>query len=591
MHISRLLAVPVLLTLATGASALAPVNPVPRVLELVPGQAQTLMYYPDFRQLEAKWSRLLAIFGSKDGLLELKGQTGIDPSHLGSGPLARVSFHVPGQAETWAWLLPTKDSKAVLQGLHITQKAGVWSWDAPAPVAKKHLKAAAPTPLFAMAKAGFLVVANSEADLAAFRKPTSTLAAELAPYSAWLESHDLSVVATQAAVAEAAQAASQAFQPKAVEPKAGAATPPPSKAGARLQSKFSHWADLARTSVHHALFGLDLSKEGGLTFQAQALLTKDSDLSRELTALPPVVGHPLNGLSTPDFALAFGGEWSMLYDFQTALLEDLDKAGKVQPATAARLQKALATQTAMVRSMAGTFSAPAPRTALLSGLTSIVRVSDSQAYLAAMDETSRAQGAFFQDLGMPDAVTFTRGILPEVPSCGVTTRLAMKDDPAMAAAKMAVTMLLGGESIEMSMGALDDHRILAVMGGRELLKARLDDLRKAPQGLAPSIAAVEPDLGKDHRFVLFVDPRGLRDMASVLAGAFGGPDAKPLPAIPEVPAAGLTLSLDPAMVELRGAVRAETLKATATLFKAIGAMMPTRKGTNPGPDQEPGPGK
>src|ERR1035438_3855624 len=118
----------------------------------------------------------------------------------------------------------------------------------------------------------------------------------------------------------------------------------PSKAVSHLRDKLDRWAEMAKTSVHHALFGLDLSEDGGLAFEARALLIKDSPLSRELAALPPVVGHPLNGLATPEFALAFGGEWSMLYDFQSALIEDLDKTGKVQAATLDKLRKALTTQ-------------------------------------------------------------------------------------------------------------------------------------------------------------------------------------------------------------------------------------------------------
>jgi len=319
-------------------------------------------------------------------------------------------------------------------------------------------------------------------------------------------------------------------------------------------------------------------------FEARALLSPGSPLSRELETLPPVAGHPLKGLATSDFALALGGEWTSLFDFQSAFMEDLDKTGKIQPATLARLQKAVETQSGLTRSMAGTFSAPAPRRSMMSGLTSLVRVSDSQAYLAAMEETSKAQKAFFQELGMPEAVSFSRDILPGVPSCGMTTRLDLKnDDPAAASARMAMTMMFGGESIQMSVGALDDHRVLAVMGNPDLLKARLEALQTAPEALAPSILAVEPDLGRDHRFVLYLDPHGMRDLAQVMVGMFGGPPEKQLPAIPEVPAAGFTLSLDPTVVELRGSVRAETLDATATLVKAIGALLSTNKKGEPKP--------
>ncbi|HEY3400799.1 MAG TPA: hypothetical protein VGK03_09230 [Geothrix sp.] len=570
-----LLAIPLVSIMAAGAQSAT------RVLKLIPAQAQAVVYCPDLRRLEAKWSKVVGHFGAGSTFLELKHQTGIDPSRLGSGPVARVSVRTPGTTETWAWLLPAKDPKAVLQGLHSTQKGEVWTWEAPGRSLKPRVKASGPTLLFGTAKGGYLIVADSGATLAAFQHPDRSLSAELAPYATWMEGHDLSVVATRAAIEEAAQAMSRSFKP--AESKAGAKPAAASRTETRLHAKFDRWAEMARASVHHALAGLDLSEDGGVAFVAQALLTKGSPLSREWEALPSVAGHPMRGLAGLEFALALGGEWSSLFDFQSMLLEDLDRTGKVQPTTSARLQKVLESQNALTRSLAVVFSAPVPRGSLMSGLTSLVRVSDSQAYLAGMEELSKAQSAFFQDLGMPGAVSFTSNVLPGVPSCGVTTRFSGKnEDPASASSRMAMTRVFGGDAIQMSLGALDDHQVLAVMGSPELLKARMDEARKSPEGLAPSIVAVDPDLGKDHRFALYLDPRGMRNIAQAMVGLFGGPEGATLPAIPEVPAAGFTLSLDPTRMELRGSIRAETLQAAATLFKAIGALAPAnRKGARP----------
>jgi hypothetical protein len=401
-----------------------------------------------------------------------------------------------------------------------------------------------------------------------------------------MQSHDVSVVVTQAAVVKGTQEMRQSLKPAPVKAKEGEKAAQTAKVISQLQAKLERWTEMAETGVHHVLGGLDLSENGSLTFVAQALLTKDSTLSRELATLPGLTGHPLKGLAAPEFALAFGGDWTSLLDFQSAVLESLDKTGKVQPATLARAQKAAAALSGMTRSMAGTFSAPAPRGALLSGITTMVRVTDSKAYLAAMEESSKAQGAFLQEMGLGEmAVTLKPDILPGVPSCTVTTRIAPKnDDPAMASSRMAMAMLFGGEAIQMSMAALDEHRVVAVMGEADLLKVRMNEIQKLPEGLASSIAAVEPDLGKDHRFALYVDPRGMRSVSQVLAKMMGGGEASELPVIPEVPAAGLTLALDANMIELRGSIRAETLEATATLVKAISAMVPKRPAAEPASD-------
>jgi hypothetical protein len=593
MRVSQLLAVPCLITLAAGASA-EPSKSAAQLLALIPAQAQGVVYYPDFRRMEAKWAKVVGHFGAKDGFLTLKSQAGIDPARLAPGPLARVGFSGKG-TEKGAWLLPTKDPKALLEGLGAAHKNGVWTWasreEAKAKkAASKTAKATEATAWFASAVPGYLIIADSEAGLAAFKKPAKTLATELAPYAAWLEGHDVSVVATKAAVTEATQEMRKSFKASAEKDKEGGKTAPGNKLVSQFQAKLERWAGMAETSVHHLLGGLDLSEDGGVSFVAQALLTKGSPLSRELEALPPVDGHPLKGLGTSEFALALGGNWTTLFDFQTVLLESLDQGDKVPPATVARMKKSIETLSGLVRSWGGTFAAPAPRGSLLSGMTSLVRVSDTKAYLAALDESSQAQSAFFKDLGMAvDAVTYTRDILPGVPSCGVTTRLADKEnDPATASTRMAMAMIFGGDAVQMSMAALDEHRLVMVLGGPELLKTRLEELKKASDGLAKSIEAVEPELGREHRFALYVDPRGVRNFAQVLAGMFGG-GGKNLPEIPTVPAAGMTLSLDATALELRGAVKAETLKATATLVKAIGAMMPAKGAAEPaaeaGPDE------
>jgi hypothetical protein len=353
---------------------------------------------------------------------------------------------------------------------------------------------------------------------------------------------------------------------------------------ADLRARLSRWVEKTGLSVHHGLLSLDLTEGGGVAFEVRALVTRDSPLSRELAARPAAAGHPLEGLAAPGFALAFGGEWSGFSEWQATLLE-LGGAGKVQPATQDQLKQSLAAQNALVHSWAGSFAAPAPRAALLSGLTSLIRVTDAQAYLATLESASQAQNALLQDLGTPGVVTFERDPLPGVPSCTLTTRLSFKDDPATASARTALTMLFGGEAVVMSLAALDEHRVLAVLGGADLLKARLEEARNAPPGLAPSIQAVASELGQAPRFALYVDPVGLRQLAQSLLRAYGSPEAT-LPELPFVPAAGLTLSLDPELVQLRGAVRGETLRATVTLFKAVGALLPKPKG-HAAPAEEP----
>ena len=70
----RILLVPALLAASVGAAA----QTAAQVLELLPEQTEAVAYYPRPKALEAKWSAITGLFGKKQGLVELKAQTGID---------------------------------------------------------------------------------------------------------------------------------------------------------------------------------------------------------------------------------------------------------------------------------------------------------------------------------------------------------------------------------------------------------------------------------------------------------------------------------------------------------------------------------
>ena len=567
MRIPSLLLLPLLLS-AAGPAAWSQT----KVLELVPARAEAVAYFPRPRRLEAKWTALAAMFGEKEGFLGLKAQTGLDPAKVGPGPIVKVSLPKGEGGEAWAWLVPTAQPKELLQGLQPKVQAQGWTWNAPA--ARKPSKAPAGATLHGAARPGFLLVASSAGALEAMVKSKGSLAAELAPFAVWMGRHDACLVATRAGIEAAAKGASASLKdkPPAAEGDPAApqsAAPKPPK---RLQSKFEGWMELAKTSVHHVLAALDLGDDGGLRVEARALISTGSPLSRELQTLAAGAGHPLDGLAAPGFALALGGEWSGIFDLQAAVFEDLDKAGRVQPGTKVRVQQALEAQNAQIRSWGMALAAPAPGQPLLSGLSSLMRVDDSAAYLAAVEAVAKAQGAFMDELGMPNAVTFAA-----VPGgCTVTTRLGGKEDnPGSAQLKQGLAMAFGGDAIQVSLGVLDGHRLLVLMGGPEQLQARLEEARKTPDRLAASIAAVEPDLGSGHRFALYLDLRGLRDLAQLAAGMFLGPEVKPLPTVPEVPALGITLAMDPAALELKGSVRGETLRAAAAFFQSVKTLLPS----------------
>ena len=564
MPIRSLLLLPALLSAAPAQSP---------AFNLVPARAEAVAYYPKPQRLEAKWSAVVGVFGEKDGFLGLKADTGIDLSKAGPGPLLKVSLRKEAGGESWVWLVPTARPGELVQGLKPKPDGKGWTWNVSSP--KKAAKAPATATLHGASKPGFLVVANSAGGLAAVLKSPQSLASELAPFAAWMERHDACLVATKAGIEQAAKEAKTSLNEKPAE--AGPAAPKP-KPPKRMQAKFEGWMELAKTSVHHVLAGLDLTEDGGLRFEAKALITKGSALGQELESLAPVGSHPLSGISATPFALALGGEWSSLFDVQAAVFEDLDRAGKVQEATKVRLQQALEAQNRQIRSWGMALAAPRAGQPMLSGFTALIRVEDSRAYLTAAEEAAKAQGALFDELGMAGAVTFAKDSVAGVPSCTVSTRIAGKpEDPSTAQISQGLAMAFGGDAILASTAALDDHRMLVVMGGPEQLKARLEEARKTPDRLPASIAAVEPDLGSGHRFALYLDLRGLRDVAQLVAGMFMGPDGKPLPAVPEVPAMGLTLSLDPAAIELRGSARGETLRAAAAFFKAVKALLPADK--------------
>jgi hypothetical protein len=581
----RMLCLPVVSAFILGAAQPA-VPSLQKLLDLVPDDAAAVMICPAPARLEAHWAKVGGHFGSQGRLLDLKESLGIDPSRAAGGALAKVFMADKGGH---VWLLPTKTPEALLTGCHPIKKGGRWSWVvAPSAKNKKEGQAASDgkVTLYAIAQFGHLVIATREQDLELFRKPSGKLAGELALQLSGMADHDASFVVARAGVAEAFRGFKEVMQPKSA-PKAedgksaapAAPVPPPMKAVNDLKEKLGAWVEMAGASTQQALVTLDFTETGGVAFDLQLMLGKDSVLSRDLGKRQPVSGGLLEGMALADLSFAAASELNGPGDLLMLIARQVG-AGKVQPATLDKVQQTLSRQSGLVRSWAGAFTAPLPRRAVLSGVVSMVRTTDAKAYLASMEPLAEAQEALFREGVDPDgAVSYMADILPGTPSCSMTIRFGGSNDAAM---KMAILgMLAGGDGITLSMGALDDQRVLTVVGDASLLKVRLGEFKKSPKGLPPSIQALGDDLGGAPRLAFYFDPHGTCVLAQRVMQAFNPKMAK-LPEIPAVPAAGISLSFDASSVHVKGVARGETLAATADLFKALDAIQ------HPKSEQEPG---
>ena len=540
-------------------------------LSLIPSTVEDVVVYKDLPSFEANSRVLVGLIGGEKGLDALSG-VGFASKDMAPGPVFRGEYSTPKATEgaskkpaSFLAVLPVKDAKALLGRLHAKAERGIWTYN---------LKMAGPSEdsalRFAAVKSGFLLVSDDRAALSEALATKQTLASEVdAASEAWLVSHDMSLfVSSQETKSDLAD-----MVKGTTSPKAGAL--------ASTRPRFKALALKAQASVTHFALALDVAPDGTARGTFRAFFAPGSPLSVDASALPPLGAHPLAGLPADPFALALGGQWPEALNFLAA---DPDVAlapyrGHEMPdGLKADYLAALKAQSAQTQSMAMLVGPPAKSgDALLGGATVLIRAKDAAAYIEGQGKIADLQGRLAKAAGIEPFTTFEKGVLPDTPSFTLTVDLGrVQGGQAMPPqASMFFGFLFGGTVMRQSAAQLDDHTVISVFGTPEDLKTALQRGKKSAFLTDQPLLKREDELlPAASRFSLYLDLKGLRDMAQILATAFGQGE-KPLPEVAQVPPFGVAFLCDASGFEVRGGAQADSLKALRDLFADVKRRMPT----------------
>lgn len=546
-------------------------------LSLIPAAVETVEIYPRPAEAELRGQSFSARFGNAGPFSGLEGRTGIRPADLSPGAAFMAEFPAQPAADAagakaapppvrYLAVLPAPAPEALLARLKATRHGELWSY-----------RVAADGTRYAAARAGFLMISADRATLQAALASKDTLAKEVdAPLEAWLASHDTDLLWSGRTLRAGLEGAVADLH----KPAAG---PDPALV---WKVRFRALVEKAQASVVHAALGLDLAPDGAARLSVKAFYRPGSPLAQDAAALAPLGAHPLSGLPQGAFALALGGQWP---DWFSLMGSDPDLAQSAYPAASlptgfqVRMSQALQAEQAQVQALAVRVAPPAQAgDPLLKGAVSVLRVSDAAAYLAAQDQVVALHAEAAAKGGVAPLLTLQKAILPEVTSYALVTDLTRLQG-GQAQAAMVGGFLFGEPQMRQSVAKVDAHTLVAVFGDAEALRRTLKELKRAGAlDAAAGIKRTDTLLQSGSRFSLYLDLKGLRDLAQGLAAAFGK-GGSPLPEVPAVAPLGLAFTCDPSGFQLQGAAHPETLAALSDLFAQL------RKATaaTPAPEAAP----
>lgn len=556
-------------------------------LSLIPATVDNVEIYPRPVELEAGGKALQSFFKGAPSFIALEPKVGLSPKELGPGVVFVADFPAPKPAPDakvgqkaaptpFLAVLPTLRGKGLLRRLKAKEVKGVWSYALPADSGGKAEWR------FAILKPGFLVVASDRKALESALGAKETLAGEVdATLENWLLSHDTADLWS----AQSTRSGLAGLVAEFDKPRTGAQA-----AFASAAPRIRGLAAKAQASILHVALGIDLPVNGSVRVAARAFYRPGSPLAQDAAALAPLGAHPLANLPQDPFALAFGGQWPEVFAFFASDPDVALAAYKGHPLPEdlkARFIAAMKAQADQVQSMAMLIAPPSKAgESLLHGAVSVLRVKDAAAYQAAQERVTALQAEMAEAAGLQAYTSMEKDVLPGTPSFTLTTDLekapgAQDRDPQ---ASMVFGFLFDGTVVRQSYGQLDPHTWLSVFGsGEDLNWALLRAKQADPLPGAPLLKREDELLPPGSRFSLYLDLKGLRDMAQMVVTTMGKGQEQ-LPVVPHVPPFGLACLCDAGGFEIRGGVQPETMKALHDFFEKMPVLMPQPQ-THP---QEPG---
>lgn len=550
------------LALTAGLVAQSPAE----LLKLIPRSAASIELTWRPAEAEARYFKAMGTLDKEGSMIGLSSKVHLEAGKLAPGPVAVVSFEAPAKvapakpkAEVTtepAWTVtyvPVKDPLALTRTLNAKPQGALqrYQWK----------KGDGTETRFLAFKGGYALIAERKALLEQTLKATEGIEGELADLLPWLQGHDTVVVATEATIQQAIHGFVQGVE-------AGAQGKGPAGVNAQSQAflvgKLKGWAEKLRFSLRGAAVALDCKEGEGLLMTGRAFLKGGSPLAREIADSHAPAGPLLGALPDGPFALGMGGQWPGFTDlFYELALQDPSISSPQREGLLAALRK----QSEQVESIALSLEAPAKGKPFLSGFVMTTCVKDSAAWWAGVESQ---QALMKGRLG--EAYSIEKGVLDGRPwsqvSLDPNALLQGKLPPAQVT--MFTSLIFGGSQVTFSQMAVDEHTILMVLGGHELLN-KVAVKVTAGRNLAsqPGIRQVNAALPEGGRFAIYVDAAGFQELLGNIMASMGqpGPVAK-LDRKGLLPLGGV-ITLDDKGIQFTGLARQETLKAFAEVGKAF----------------------
>ncbi|WP_005036801.1 hypothetical protein [Holophaga foetida] len=549
-------------TLALSLAGSLGAQSLPDALAMVPEDASVLIILKESGITDRKFQAFTGRFGKGSSFHEWKTHFGRDLEGLGSGPALFVEQKRPEQkASSDVLLAPVANYKALLRELKAV------------PSGKLHTFKRKKQAFFIASRAGFALFSKDKALLQQVLQTQGGLQASLSPQLPWLQSHDVVGVVPEKTF-RTAMATAKADLEK--PDKAEAQALPTAKATKEMVKLALEALD---RSASYFAFSMDLPEDRSLRASAKLFFRPGAPMA---SWAPKASVHPLLGVPTTPYALAMGGPSPKgVSTWMTDVLMPLFYR-ECAPGDLQSLKSIQGEIQGNVRSAAWILGAPvAPGRGLLSGTSAVLKVEDPARYMDSLERLTRLQADLAAKKPKGEAGTpvplpvFTRNVLPGAPSVTVSTPLGLPDSRPQDLIFQG--MIFGGDRVEMSLAQADEHTLVAVVGGAEVLQRNLDAYR-TPLGTLEQeagVKAVDALLPAETPWRLYLHPGGMRDFAhSVLETLPLLPGGKTLPKVDTAPPVALGLRIDAQGADLSFVATGSTLDALAKWGKDVKQLFP-----------------
>jgi len=340
-----------------------------------------------------------------------------------------------------------------------------------------------------------------------------------------------------------------------------------------------------QASADTAALGVGFRPEG-VHMKAQVFFKPGSPLGADTSSLS--AGTRLQGLTGMDHITAggfSGPAMAPLAGLGTAMIRGM--VGKTaDPDLLKRWEASQEITTKGLQNIAWSLAMPTkPGAPWLTGIHAAMKVADARAHLAAMADgqelSTQLLKALPKEARLSLPMTFQRGILPDVPSLGVSMDLSglmgEKGMPPQAGA--AMTMMLGGPNFQMSYGLLNDTTIVMTVGDANVLKDALARMKSGQ--LLEQQPAVQKALGMlpaGAIYQMLFSPAGFTQAAKTLMATLGGGQKVALPICSDSQIA-VGVYWTPAGLGFNGVAPVAAMNDLSALVKAFDSLSGDKKGT------------